>query len=84
MYIHRERPAQGAVGSEWHQEELVAAEEKPADPWDPENMKTPPKRKRKPKGSVLKRKRDEVWRATPVAKWKLASPERDSLLRASE
>ena len=46
--------------------------------------KTPPKRKRKPKGSVLKRKRDEVWRATPVAKWKLASPERDALLRASE
>ena len=84
MYIHRERPAQGAVGSEWHQESLVAAEEKPADPWDPENMKTPPKRKRKPKGSVLKRKRDEVWRATPVAKWKLASPERDALLRASE
>ncbi|KAH8076881.1 Ca2-binding protein [Aureococcus anophagefferens] len=84
MYIHRERPAQGAVGSEWHQEALVETEEKPADPWDPENMKTPPKRKRKPKGSVLKRKRDEVWRATPVAKWKLASPERDALLRASE
>ena len=49
-----------------------------------DDFKTPPKRKRKPKGSVLKRKRDEVWRATPVAKWKLASPERDALLRASE